>query len=233
MDNNFYLIQVILIAYQYLCQTTLAIKPIYMYIYKMHVSKASFTLTQLSIQHLFLENSSKAVNSPIVLLLLWITTRQLSWKKKNSTNFKFEKSHDFPWSNSMSIYPVFITTGKHCEEFVAFIYTQANTFSVLSRLCRKLFEYTRTFWLPLSHNLTTFLKYWRFSKTNASKARDLLWPIPSPTKFFLLKRRWSHGTYYMKFVYYKMIHIKKSSLKVICLTFSDNVTFCNTKHWTF
>lgn len=53
-----------------------------MYIYKMHVSKASFTLTQLSIQHLFLENSSKAVNSPIVLLLLWITTRQLSWKKK-------------------------------------------------------------------------------------------------------------------------------------------------------
>lgn len=52
-----------------------------MYIYKTHVSKASFTLTQLSTQHLFLENSSKAVNSPIVLLLLCITTRQLSLKK--------------------------------------------------------------------------------------------------------------------------------------------------------
>lgn len=65
-----------------------------MYIYKTHVSKASFTLTQLSTQHLFLENSSKAVNSPIVLLLLCITTRQLSLKK-NSMNFKFVSCKKF------------------------------------------------------------------------------------------------------------------------------------------
>lgn len=109
------------------------------------------------------------------------------------------------------------------------IYTHAYTFSVLSRLCRKLFEYARTFWHPLSHNLTTFLKYWRFSITNASKARDLLWPIPSPTKFFLSKRCWSYGTYWglhvvcvLKYDSYKI-----SSLEVIGLNFSGNVTFCN------
>lgn len=180
-----------------------------MYIHKTHVSKASFTLTQLSTQHLFLENSSKAVNSPIVLLLLCITTRQLSWKKiqwisnlfpakifcgekdldtlvslgmmKNKMQVRNPKTFNDQIQGQFTRYSGLNIWRNYCIH----IYTQAYTFSVLSRLCRKLFEYARTFWHPLSHNLTTFLKYWRFSITNASKARDLLWPIPSPTKFFL------------------------------------------------
>lgn len=111
-----------------------------MYIYKTHVSKASFTLTQLSTQHLFLENSSKAVNSPIVLLLLCITTRQLSWKKIQWISNLFpakifcgEKDLDTLVSlgmmknkmqvrNSKTFNDQIQGQFKHCEEIIAFIY---------------------------------------------------------------------------------------------------------------
>lgn len=111
-----------------------------MYIYKTHVSKASFTLTQLSTQHLFLENSSKAVNSPIVLLLLCITTRQLSWKKIQWISNLFpakifcgEKDLDTLVSLGMMKNKMQVRNPKtfndqiqgqfkHCEEIIAFIY---------------------------------------------------------------------------------------------------------------